>query len=240
MTQIENKIFYSSSTNRENQTKIKMIEVINNFIKYMLTEQDGGKLIYKHLLKQTEEDLEDWVNDKLKGWLGNECEYELTDLFCNECGYDEEECECEVKEQVECEVSYNSITITKYIGYMIDKEVEKQMEEMEMPDPLPVQQELDGSWRAGRTTARGWFFLIQGDLKYQETNKFYDNIFSNCKELLEIIDILKEFYEDECDTKVKNDYEEFMIKYCYLYLYEMSATDLKEYIINLIDPVELK
>jgi len=221
------------------QTEMKMIEVIDKFIKYMLTEQDGGKLIYQHLLKQTEEDLEDWVNDKLKQWLGNEYEYEFTDLFCNECGYDEEECECEVKNQVECEVSYNSITITRYIGYMIDRKVEKQMEEMEMPDPLPVQQQIDGSWKAGRITARGWFFLIQGDLQEQETKKFYDNIFSNCRELLEVIDKLKDYY-NEFDIKFDNNFEEFMIKYCYMYISQMEVWDLKEYIINLIDPVEPK
>ena len=81
-----------------NQTEMKMIEVIDKFIKYMLTEQDGGKLIYQHLLEQTEENLEDWVNDKLKNWLGNENEYTYTGLVCKECGYDCEDCECEVKE----------------------------------------------------------------------------------------------------------------------------------------------
>jgi hypothetical protein len=220
-----------------NNTQMKMIEVIDKFIKYMLTEQDGGKVIYQHLLEQTEENLEDWVSE-LKQWLVNGNEYTYTDLFCNNCGYDEE-CECEVKEPVEDEFTITSITIIRYINYMIDREVEKQMEEMEMPDPLPVQQQIDGSWKAGRTTARGWFFLIQGNLQEQEKRNFYDNIFSNCRELLEVIDILKNYY-NEFDTKINNNFEEFMLKYCYMYISQMEATDLKQYIINLLDPVEPK
>lgn len=221
---------------------MKMIEVIDNYIKYMLTEQDGGKVIYQHLLEQTEENLNDWVNDKLKNWLGNECDYEFTDFFCNECG-DNEECDCEKKEIEEEECSFISNNITRFIGYMIDREVEKQMEDFETPHFIPVVEfdfekfEMTGSMKCGRIVGLGGVKFV---LKEEETTKFYDNIFSNCREMLEVIQILKDFYEDELDTKIKNDYEEFMTKYCYLYLYEMEPTALKEYIINLIDPVEPK
>jgi hypothetical protein len=224
----------------ENQTKMRIIEVIDNFIKYMLTEQDGGTVIYQHLLEQTEENLDDWVNDKFKNWLGNENEYTHTELFCNNCGYDEE-CECEVKEPVEDEFTISSMKITRYIDYIIDREVEKQMEGMEFPEPPPRSPPVgEGPWKAGRITARGCFINTQRDLQEEEKTKFYDNIFSNCREMLEIIQILKDFYEEEYDIKFEYNYEEFMIKYCYLYIYEMEATDLKEYIINLIDPVEPK
>jgi len=231
-----------------NQTKMRIIEVIDNFIKYMLIEQNE-KFIYQHLLEQTEENLDDWVRNKLKEWLGNGNDYTYTDLICRECGWkdceccecEKEDCECEVKETEEEEFTISSKTITTYIGYIIDREVEKQMEGMEFPEPPPISPPVgEGPWKAGRITARGWFINTQRELQEQEKTKFYDNIFSNCREMLEIIQILKDFYEDECEMEFEYNYEEFMIKYCYLYLYEMSATDLKEYIINLIDPVEPK
>lgn len=224
-----------------NQTQMKMIEVIDNYIKYMLTEQDGGKVIYQHLLEQTEEDLGDWVNDKLKNWLGNECDYEFTDLFCNECG-DNEECDCEKKEIEEEECSFISNNITRFIGYMIDREVEKQMEDFETPHFIPVVEfefekfEMTGSMKCGRIVGLSGVKFV---LKEEETTKFYDNIFSNCREMLEVIDKLKDYY-NEFDTKIDNNFQEFMEKYCYMYISQMEATDLKEYIINLIDPVEPK
>lgn len=224
-----------------NQTQMKMIEVIDNFIKYMLTKQDGGKIIYQHLLEQKEENLEDWVYEKLKDWLGNDCNYEYTGLSCKECGYDEEDCECEKKETEEEEFTITSMPITRYIDYMIDREVKKQMKGMEFPEPPPISPPVgEGPWKAGRITARGLFLNTQRELQEKEKEKFYDNIFSNCREMLEVIQILKDFYEVECEMKFEYNYEEFMIKYCYLYLYEMEATALKEYIINLIDPVEPK
>jgi hypothetical protein len=211
------------------QTENKMIEVIDNYIKYTLTEYDGGKVIYQHLLEQTEENLEDWVNDKFRDWLGNECCYDFNILVCKKCGYKCEDCECEVKETEEEEITITSISITRYIGYMIDREVEKQMEEMEIPDPLPT-------WVGSRF---GWLCVARKITEEKEKKKFYDNIFSNCRELLEVINKLKDYY-NEFDIKFDNNFEEFMLKYCYMYISQMEATDLKEYIINLIDPVEPK
>lgn len=228
-----------------NQTEMKMIEVIDNYIKYMLTEQNGGKDIYQHLLEQTEENLGDWVNNKLKEWLGNENCYDFQILVCKECGYEEEDCECEKKETEEEECDYTSNNITRFIGYMIDREVEKQMEDFEIPQVLLVANfefekfENCGVLNCGGITHNGWIHMSRVILQEKEKEKFYDNIFSNCREMLEVIEKLKDFY-NEYEIKVKNDYEEFMTKYCYMYIYEMEATDLKEYIINLIDPVEPK
>lgn len=123
---------------------------------------------------------------------------------------------------------------------MINREVEKQMEGMEFPEPPPIQQVAEGCWKAGRITAKGLFIITQRELQEKEKEKFYDNIFSNCREMLEVIQILKDFYEEECEIKFDNNFEEFMLYYCYMYIREMEATDLKEYIINLIDPVEPK
>ena len=190
-----------------NQTKMRIIEVIDNFIKYMLIEQNE-KFIYKHLLEQTEENLDDWVNDKLKNWLGNECEYGYVALSCKECGYDCEDCECEVKETEEEEFTISSMKITRYIDYIIDREVEKQMEGMEFPEPPPISPPVgEGPWKAGRILARGCFINTQRELQEEEKTKFYDNIFSNCREMLEIIQILKDFYEEEYDIKFEYNYE---------------------------------
>ena len=220
-----------------NQTQLRIIEVIDKFIIYMFKEQDGGEVIYQHLLEQTEENLNDWVNDKLKDWLGNEFQYEYTGLSCKECGYDEEDCECEKKETEEEEFTISSMSITRYIDYMTDREVKKQMEGMEIPKPQPPIQVAEGHWKCGSIIGLGGVKFL---LKEEETIKFYDNIFSNCREMLEVLQILKNFYEEECEIKFEYNYEEFMTKYCYLYIYEMEATALKEYIINLLDPVEPK
>jgi hypothetical protein len=208
-------------------TQMKMIEVIEKFIIYMFKEQDGGEVIYQHLLEQTEENLEDWVNDKLKDWLGNGSYYEYTCL-CKKCGC-EKDCECEDQEEEEGEFTFECMSILRYIGYMIDREVEKQMEELEIPDPLP-------DWVGNRN---GWLYVARKITEEKEKEKFYDNIFSNCREMLELIEKLKDFY-NEFQVKIDNNFEEFMTKYCYMYIYEMEATDLKEYIINLLDPVEPK
>jgi|688.fasta_scaffold04581_3 hypothetical protein len=228
-----------------NQTEMKMIEVIDKFIKYMLTEQDGGTVIYQHLLEQTEENLEDWVNDKFKNWLGNENEYTYTGLVCKECGYDCEDCECEVKETEEEELTFTSMRITTLINTMIHKEVEKQMEGMEFPKPKPIQQVAEGHWRVGRITERGWFLNTQCELQEEETKKFYDNIFSNCRELMDIQKKIVVFTDlppfiQHSIMETLTCEENILLTYCYMYISQMSATYLKEYIINLFDPVEPK
>jgi hypothetical protein len=52
-----------------NQTEMKIIEVINEFIIYMLTENDKEKVIYSKLIELEDEELQEWVNEKLKGYL---------------------------------------------------------------------------------------------------------------------------------------------------------------------------
>jgi hypothetical protein len=56
--------------------EMKMIEVIDKFIIYMLTENDKEKIIYSKLNELDDEELEDWVNEKLKNYLANGGDYE--------------------------------------------------------------------------------------------------------------------------------------------------------------------
>jgi hypothetical protein len=69
------------------------------------------------------------------------------------------------------------------------------------------------------------------------------NIFTDCSELMDIQRTLIDF-------DMSNFYGEGMIRltfnedliqyYCYMYIHKMDPTYLKEYIINLLDPVEPK
>jgi len=156
-----------------NQTELKIIEVIKKFIIYMLTENDEEKIIYSKLNELDDEELEDWVNDRLKPYLTNDCWYYS--------GYEEGSIEIESQEIM--------------------------------------------SW----------------------LNEDSSDIFTNCMELLDIqrklIDFdmkngMSWFYSD-CLKRISYD-EDIIQYYCYIYINEMDATYLKEYIINLLDPVEPK
>jgi hypothetical protein len=69
----------------------------------------------------------------------------------------------------------------------------------------------------------------------------------SCGEYLEMQRELIEYSVDnECDWFLGSDMvritfdEDILQYYCYMYIDKMSATELKEYIINLLDPVEPK
>jgi hypothetical protein len=93
----------------------------------------------------------------------------------------------------------------------------------------------------------------EGDIEIENQNiinwlnEDNSDIFTNCMELLNIQKTLIDFDMDkgmnwfygECMVRIA--YEEDLLQYyCYMYIYEMDATYLKEYIINLLDPVEPK
>jgi hypothetical protein len=73
------------------------------------------------------------------------------------------------------------------------------------------------------------------------------NIFTDCGELMDIQRTLIDFdmnngmswFYGDCMKRLT--YNEDLIQYyCYMYIHEMDPTYLKEYIINLLDPVEPK
>jgi succinate dehydrogenase flavin-adding protein (antitoxin of CptAB toxin-antitoxin module) len=64
----------------------------------------------------------------------------------------------------------------------------------------------------------------------------YDKLFTNCREFLEIQSKMEGYDMD----KFGFEFNCILNSYCYMYIDKMEATDLKEYIINLIDPVEPK
>jgi hypothetical protein len=142
----------------KSQTEMKLIEVIDKFIIYMLSDNDEEKIIYAKLIELEGEELEDWVNDRLKQYLVCEFGYEEGDIYVD------------------------STKIHRCIS------VE------------------------------------------------YDSIFTNCREFLEIQVQLESYDMD----RFQFSYEDIINCYCYMYIDKMSATELKEYIINLLDPVELK
>ena len=142
----------------KSQTQMKLIEVIDKFIIYMLSDNDEEKIIYAKLIELEGEELEDWVNDRLKQYLVCEFGYEEGDIYVD------------------------STKIHRCIS------VE------------------------------------------------YDSIFTNCREFLEIQVQLESYDMD----RFQFSYEDIINCYCYMYIDEMSATELKQYIINLLDPVEPK
>jgi len=145
-------------------TELRIIEVIDKYIIYMLTENDKEKIIYSKLLELEGEELKDWINDEFKDYLLYLCEYE----------------------------------------------------DIESEDFM------------------GWLNSVDTC-----------TIFTDCGELMEI---QRDIIEYNYNVKILqyNDiitltYNEDLIQYySYMYINEMKATELKEYIINLLDPVEPK
>jgi hypothetical protein len=142
-----------------NTTEQKLVNVIDEFIVFMLTENNKKKYIYSTLNKLDDDELEEWVNDNLIDYLGNGCPY----------------------------------------NYHRDWE--------------------------GEYLIKDWF---EGE---------YDSLFTCCFEMVEIQEKIFNFYEVN-GFRFRNLFkiEELLVLYCYMYLKEMSPNELKEYIINLIDP----
>ena len=175
-----------------NQIEMKMIEAIDKFIIYMLTENTncvsfgksneiftcGNQIIYSKLNELEDEELEEWVNDKLKNYLANGCDYEEGDIVI------------------------------------------------------------------GNEEIQIWIDMDICDIN------ICDIFNGNCGEIMEIQRELIEYSNDNgcCwfsgiggDCMVRITYNEDLLQYyCYMYIEKMSATELKEYIINLLDPVEPK
>jgi len=173
-----------------NQTEMKMIEVIDKYVIYMLTENDKEKIIYSKLLELEDEteELADWINDELVEWLGNGVDY----LYTCDCECEEEYCECENVATI------SSFSINDYIQNILSKE--------------------------------------------NPNENFYDTIFTNCRELIQI--------QGKITNTIQQDIEDFesyyslsntIKNYCYIYLRDMDER-LKEYIMNLVEPtlIELK
>jgi len=146
-----------------NATEQKLVNVIDEFIVFMLTENNKKKYIYSTLNKLDDDVLEEWVNDYLRVYLANGCAY----------------------------------------NYHRDWE--------------------------GEYVIKDWF---EGE---------YDSLFTCCFEMLEIQEKILRFFKEEYGEECLNinricAVEELLVLYCYMYVFKMSPNDLKEYIINLIDP----
>jgi len=176
-----------------NATELRIIEVIDKYVIYMISKHAGMIEIYPKLLELEGEELADWINDELVEWLGNGVDYTYT---CD-CECEEDYCECENVATI------TSFSIGDYIRYILCKK--------ENPN------ETD-----------------------ETVINVYDSIFTNCRELIQIqgkiTDTLQQDIEDfESYYSLCNTIQ----NYCYIYLREMEE-GLKEYIINLLDPVEPK
>jgi hypothetical protein len=154
-----------------NQIKMKIIETIDKFIIYMLTENDKKKSLYSQLITLEGEELSDWINDSLKDYLADGY------------GLEEEVRGCEITKWIE-----NISDI--YIGDIFNGRV---------AELIKIQKEL---------------------IEYNNDCDCFEDCF-------------KENY-------VNINFKVLMEYYCFMYICKMSANELKDYIINLIDPVEPK
>jgi hypothetical protein len=149
-----------------NQIEMNMIKAIDKFIIYMLTENDEEKIIYSKLNELEDEELEEWVNEKLKNYLANGWDYEEGDIII-----DNEEIQVWINGDI-CDIHICDI--------------------------------FNGSC--------GEILQIQRKIRSFDMEGLMDYYYNE--------DILKNYY--------------------YMYIDEMSPIELKEYIINLLDPVEPK
>jgi hypothetical protein len=146
--------------NLRETTEEKIVKVIDEFIVYMLTENDAEQIIYSKLNELDGDELDDWINDELKDYLGNGC-----------C------CEDIDPEEINC-------------------------------------------WYKGNL---GEIFTNTGDLMkiQRDIYNFYINEFGR-------------FPEDKFENLFWNG--DLLALYTFKYFYEFDSDDLKEHIINLIDP----
>lgn len=172
-----------------NQIEVNMIEAIDKFIIYMLTENTncvsfgksdeiftcGNQIIYSKLNELDGEEFEDWVNTKLKHYLANGCDYEEGDMV------------------IEPEEIQNWIGKDIHICDIFNGSCGEIME---------IQRELI---EYSNDNGCSWFGGIEGD----------------------------------CMIRITYN-EDILQYYCFMYIVKMEPTDLKEYIINLLDPVEPK
>jgi hypothetical protein len=63
-----------------NATELRIIEVVDKYVIYMLTENDKEKIIYSKLLELEGQELTDWINEELVEWLGNNIDYEYENV----------------------------------------------------------------------------------------------------------------------------------------------------------------
>jgi hypothetical protein len=101
-----------------NQTELKIIEVVDKYVIYMLSKHDGLVEIYPKLLELEGQILEDWINDTLVEWLGNGVDYKNT--YCNKCEC-EEDCECHT---TKTEIVIHSLPIYDFIQTILRYEHE--------------------------------------------------------------------------------------------------------------------
>ena len=156
-----------------------MIEAIDKFIIYMLTENDKEKIIYAKLNKFEDEELKSWATYSLKNYLVNWVAYD---------DYEEDEEGDTINEE--------------RIAEWINKDC----------CDIDICDIFNGSC--------GEIMRLQRELIEYNDYKGYDWFHYGIEKLTFNEDIL------EC--------------YCIMYIEKMEATELKEYIINLLDPVEPK
>jgi len=158
-----------------NATELRIIEVVDKYVIYMLTENDKEKIIYSKLLELEGRELTDWINDELVEWLGNDIDYECENVAT---------------------MIIASFSINDYIQNILSKE--------------------------------------------NPNENFYDTIFTNCRELIQIQGKITDTFQGDTANMLE-DFESYyslsntLQNYCYMYLREMEE-GLKQYIIDLIEP----
>jgi hypothetical protein len=154
-----------------NSTEEKIVKVIDEFIVYMLTENDAEQIIYSKLNELDGDELDEWVNDELRHYLGDNTTY------------------TEQEQEVDSMVIYD------------------------------------------------W---------YENEGKDICEVFSGNGDIMSIQREVCDFYIEDLGSVSKETLlslfcnEDLLREYTYMYIFKMPTNDLKEYIINLIDPIEPK
>jgi len=160
-----------------NSTEEKIVKVIDEFIVYMLTENDKEQFIYSKLNELDGDELDDWVNDELRHYLGNGTLYQ------------EKEGEDAIRE-------VDNMTIDSWYEEIIGEDICE-------------------------------VFAGNGDIMSIQS---------------EVCDFYIEDYGSVSNETLRSLFcnEDLLREYTYMYIFKMPTNDLKEYIINLIDPIEPK
>ena len=85
----------------------------------------------------------------------------------------------------------------------------------------------------------GYIYNIICEKNIMKCVQFYKEIFNDSEELMEIMKLIQDICKSE-DMEINFELPNIMDIYCYIYLFDFHSVELKEHIIELVDPVEPK
>jgi len=85
----------------------------------------------------------------------------------------------------------------------------------------------------------GYIYNIICEKNLSKCVQFQKEIFNDSGELMEIMKLIQDICKLE-DMEIIFELDYILDMYCYIYLYDFDSVELKEHIIELVDPVEPK